>query len=136
MVADAWAAAHAHAVRIQVAPGAESAVARADRALLTIALAKLLRDAVGAAARGSDIRCSVQADGSSHILEIVVAVAPAPPDTPDRRARPARAAAASLLLARSVAERHGGQVQQRDGDGTRCTRIVLPGGDVSDSSKA
>lgn len=127
VVADAWAAAQEHGVRIQVTPGADSALARgADRALLAGALAKLLRDAVGGAARGACIRCSVRAEGSSHILEIVAPVAAAPSDTPDGRVRSAPPVAASLLLARCVAERHGGLVEQWVGDGTRCTRIVLP----------
>jgi hypothetical protein len=57
-----------------------------------------------------------------------------PPDASGGAPWPSRKIASSLLFARGVAERHGGQVQQTVGDGVRRTRLVLPAGDVSDSS--
>jgi signal transduction histidine kinase len=132
VVADAWTAAHQNGVRIQVAPGSASIGVRGDRALLAAALAKLLRDAVVAAAPGSEVHCNVAAEGAAGVFEIAEPVAPPARPASATTPRASRKVASSLLFARGVAERHGGQAVQSTGDNGRRTRLVLPSAGVPD----
>ncbi len=136
VVADAWTAAHQRGVRILIAPGPASVVARADRGLLGAAWAKLLRDAVGAAPAGSEILCSLSVTGQEGVFEIVEAAFPSA--SADVRAAPraSRKVPSSMLFASAVAERHKGQATQVASPGARRTRFVLPIDNVSDSMPA
>jgi hypothetical protein len=76
----------------------------------------------------------VLVEGPYPVTHSAAAAPATPPDASGGAPWPSRKIASSLLFARGVAERHGGQVQQTVGDGVRRTRLVLPAGDVSDSS--
>ena len=136
VVADAWTAANQNGVRIQITPGPASVVARADRGLVGPALTKLLRDAVGASATGSEIRCSVSIEAGDAVVEIAEAAAASIDERAGAAPRASRKVASSLSFARGVVERHGGQVSQSGGEDGRRTRFALRLGDVSDSTSA
>lgn len=135
VVAEAWSAANRNGVRIVIAPGPASVMRRADRGLVAAVVGKLLRDAVGGSAAGAEVRCAVSASAAEVTVEIAEAAVPSP--VPSAAApRASRKVASSLVFARAVAERHGGQVQQATSASGRMTRVVVPGSDVPDSTPA
>jgi K+-sensing histidine kinase KdpD len=133
VVADAWSGAQQNGVKILIAPGPASLVVRADRALLASALAKLLRDAVGAATQGAEIRCSAGIEGAEAIVAIAETIGG--PATADAAAAPrtSRKVPTSVLFARAVIERHSGRLSQSADTLERRTRLSLPMRDVFDS---
>lgn len=136
VVADMWTAAQQCGVKIMIAPGPASVVARADRGLLSAVLGKLLRDAVRDAAAGAEVRCGLAVAGNDGVFEIVESTLPAA--SVDARAAPraSRKMPSSLVFASAVAERHGGRAVQSASSGARVTRVVWPMGGVSDSMTA
>ncbi len=132
VVADAWTAAQQRGVKILIAPAPVSVTGHADRGLLSAALSKLLRDAVGLAVAGAEIRCGLSVSGPDGVFEIVESTLRPASDT---RAAPraSRKVPSSLVFASAVAERHGGRAAQTSDADTRRTRLVLPMDCVSDS---
>ena len=114
LVADAWPLASRHGIRVQIASSVDSAPVRADRELLTAAIAKLLRDSAARTPRGVDIQCAL-IDATN---EWVIAIGdPGAPDTPqaaadtapwDSKLPHAERVGPGLALAQVVAKRHGG----------------------------
>jgi signal transduction histidine kinase len=139
VVAEAWTAANQNGVRILITPGPASVVVRADRGLVESALGKLLRDAVGASAAGSEISCSMSIEPREQVNDGVIEIAEAAPAAVDTRVaapRASRKVASSLSFAQGVAGRHGGQVSQSVSEGGRRTRFALRMEDVSDSTSS
>lgn len=131
VVADAWSSASRAGIRIQVAEHPEVIMGWADRELLAGALAKLLRDAVAQAPRGTDILCALQEDADGGWVFEILTPAEAPAGIvpqPDRRGVGRVAGpGAGRLLAQVVAERHGGTLESESGAaGRQVLRCRIP----------
>ena len=127
VVADAWPVASQRGVRIQIGEHPDVVMGRADPEWLRIALTKLLRDLVARARTGTDIGCLLRADASAVTFEFATA-GTAGDDAPPSELRRAARLSSGLLLAQTVAERHGGgMLTDRETPGRLVIRLSLPG---------
>jgi hypothetical protein len=128
VVADAWSVAQQRGVRVQMGDTPEGANCQADRELVSIALAKMLRDVIARAPSGVEVRCSLQRDGASWNIEIDDPSTHAiQGDAVKKSAARRERAEPGLTLGRAAAERHGGslEVEARVDQG-RGLRLRLP----------
>ena len=112
VVADAWSPARLRGIRVHVVDTPEVVTGWGDRELISGAIAKLLRDVVARTADGADLQCSVQPEPSGWRIEIDdPGYVPEPPKTLPKEVARRERAEPGLLLAKLVAERHGGSVE-------------------------
>jgi hypothetical protein len=98
-----------------------------DRELVSGALAKLLRDAVAAVARGVDLSCALRQETQDCVFEISAPLMPVlETDSAADGARRERRVAPGVMLAEVVAGRHGGSLQVLTDAEQRNVRLRLP----------